>query len=64
MLLSISIVDQGRGDAVNLLAVIIEEKNGKFCIRNKEGILSTWLERNSLASTKYSSLTTSDVQQN
>jgi hypothetical protein len=34
-------VNQGRGDAANLLAVIIEEKDGKFRIGNKVGILST-----------------------
>ncbi|XP_026820773.1 uncharacterized protein LOC113559301 [Rhopalosiphum maidis] len=57
-------VDRGQGDTANLLAVIIEEKDGKFRIGTKEGILSTWLERNSLASTKYCSLTTGDIQQN
>jgi hypothetical protein len=57
-------VDRGWGDAANLLAVIIEEKDGKFRTRTKEGILSSWLERNILAATKYCSLTTSDVQQN
>jgi hypothetical protein len=43
MLVSIPSVDRERGDAANLLAVIIEEKDGKFSIGNKEGILSTWL---------------------
>jgi hypothetical protein len=40
-LVSIPSVDRGRGDAANLLAVIIEEKNGEFRIGTKEGILST-----------------------
>ena len=62
VLLSIPSVDRGRGDAANLLSVIIEEKDGKFRIVTKEGILNTWLERNSLAATKYCSLTTADVQ--
>jgi hypothetical protein len=53
-----------RGDAANLLVVIVEEKDGKFCIGNKEMILSTWLERNSLVATKYCSQTTPDVQKN
>jgi hypothetical protein len=64
VLVSIQPVDQGRDDAANLLAIIIEEKYGKFYIETKEGILSTWLERNSLAATKYCSLTTADIQQN
>jgi hypothetical protein len=63
-MVSIPSVDRKRGDAANLLAVIIEEKYGKFHIGTKEGILSTWLERNGFAATKYSSLTTADVQQN
>jgi hypothetical protein len=63
VLVSIPSVDRERGDAANLFAVIIEEKYGKFCIRFKEGILSTWLEWNSLAATKYCSLTTAVVQQ-
>jgi hypothetical protein len=64
VLVSIPSVDQGRGDATNLLAVIIEEKNGKFRIGTKEEILNTWLERNILTATKYCSLTTANVQQN
>lgn len=64
VLVSIPSVDRGRGDAANLLSVIVEEKDGKFRIGTKEGILSTWLERNSLAATKYCSLTTADVQPN
>jgi hypothetical protein len=64
MLVSISNVDRERSDAAKLITVIIEEKDGKFRIGNKEGILSTWLERNSLVATKYFSLTTPDVQQN
>ena len=55
-------VDRGRGDAANLLSVIIEENYGKFRIATKEGILSTWLERNSSAATKNCSLTTADIQ--
>ncbi|XP_016658418.1 uncharacterized protein LOC107883265 [Acyrthosiphon pisum] len=62
VLVPIPSVDRGRGDAANLLSVIIEENDGKFRIATKEGILSTWLERNSLAATKYCSLTTADVQ--
>jgi hypothetical protein len=64
VLMSIPSVDRGRGDAANLLAIIIEEKYGKFRIGTKEKILNTWLERNSLTATKYCSLTTVDVQQN
>jgi hypothetical protein len=64
VLVLIPSVDRGQGDSANLLAVIIEEKDGEFRIGTKEGILSTWLERNSLAATKYFSLTTADVQQN
>ncbi|XP_060848121.1 uncharacterized protein LOC132927584 [Rhopalosiphum padi] len=63
-LVSIPSVDRRRGDAANLLAVIIEEKDGKFRIGTKEGIISTRLERNSMEATKYCSLTTADVQQN
>jgi hypothetical protein len=63
-MVSILSVDRGRGDAASLLEVIIEEKYGKFHIGSKEEILSTWLERNSLAATKYCSLTTADVQLN
>ena len=62
VLVPIPSVDRGRGDAANLLSVIIEENDGKFRIATKEGVLSTWLERNSLAATKYCSLTTADVQ--
>eukprot|EP00102_Acyrthosiphon_pisum_P021955 XP_016659165.1 PREDICTED: uncharacterized protein LOC107883520 [Acyrthosiphon pisum] len=51
VLVPIPSVDRGRGDAANLLSVIIEENDGKFRIATKEGILSTWLERNSLAAT-------------
>jgi len=58
VLVPIPSVDRGRGDA----SVIIEENDGKFRIATKEGILSTRLERNSLAATKYCSLTTADVQ--
>jgi hypothetical protein len=61
ILVSIPFVNRGRGDAANLLAVIIEEKDNKFHIGNKERILSTWLERNSLIATKYCSLITADV---
>jgi hypothetical protein len=64
MLVLIPTVDRGRGDAAKLLTVIIEEKDGKFRIGNKKGILSTWLERNSLVATKYCSLTTLYVQRN
>jgi hypothetical protein len=42
----------------------MEVKDGKFRIKTKEGILSTWLEQNILAATKYCFLTTADVQQN
>jgi hypothetical protein len=67
VLVSVPSVDRGRGDAANLLAVIIKEKDGKFRIGTKERILSTWLERNSLTTvkqltTKFCSLTTADVQ--
>ncbi|KAL4148815.1 hypothetical protein QTP88_002966 [Uroleucon formosanum] len=62
VLFSIPSVDRGRGDAANLLSVIIKENDGKFRIATKEGILSTWLERISLTATKYCSLTTADVQ--
>jgi hypothetical protein len=55
VLVAIPSVDRGRGDAANLLAVIIEEKDKKFRIATKEGVLNTWLERNSMASTKYCS---------
>jgi hypothetical protein len=41
VLVSIPSVDRGQGNAANLLAVIIEEKDGKFLIGTKEGILST-----------------------
>ncbi|CAI6369221.1 unnamed protein product [Macrosiphum euphorbiae] len=64
VLVSIPSVDRGRGDAANLLSVVMEEKDGKFRIATKEGTLNTWLERNSLAATKYCSLTTTDVQSN
>jgi hypothetical protein len=64
VLVSILSVDRGRGDAANLLAVIIEEKDGKFRIRTKEGILNIRRERNSLASTNYRYLTTADIKQN
>ncbi|KAL4148164.1 hypothetical protein QTP88_002448 [Uroleucon formosanum] len=40
VLVSIPSVDRGRGDAANLLSVIIEENDGKFHIVTKE-ILST-----------------------
>jgi hypothetical protein len=42
-LVSIPFVDRGRINAANLLAVIIEEKDCKFCIGIVEEILSTWL---------------------
>jgi hypothetical protein len=60
MLVSIPSVDRGRGDAANLLAIIIE-KRWQISYGTKEGISSTWLERNSLAATKYCSLTIADV---
>jgi hypothetical protein len=61
---SIPSADRGRVDAAYLLAVIIEEKYDKFRIGNKEGILSTWLERNRLVASKYCSLMTANIQQN
>jgi len=41
VLVSIPSVDRGRGDAANLLSVVMEEKDGKFRIATKEGILNT-----------------------
>lgn len=62
VLVAIPSVDRGRGDAANLLAVIIQEKDGKYLIATKDGTLNTWLERNSLSATKCCSLKTEDIQ--
>jgi len=47
VLVSIPSVYRGRRDAVNLLSVVMEEKDSEFRIATKEGTLNTWLERNS-----------------
>jgi len=39
VLVSILSVDRGRGDAANLLSVVMEEKDGKFRLLTKVGIL-------------------------
>jgi hypothetical protein len=62
LLVSIPSVDRGQGDSQP--CNYHKKKDGKFRIGTKEGILSSWLERNSLAATKYCFLTTVDVQQN
>lgn len=62
VLVTIPSVDRGRGDVTNLLSIIIEEKNGKFRVATKEGVLNTWLERNCLAATKCFSLTATNIR--
>ncbi|CAH1103797.1 unnamed protein product [Psylliodes chrysocephalus] len=61
VLLGISEFDRRRGDPANLIGVFMAEKEGKFRIGTKHGIVDTWLERNSLQSTKFKKLKLNDV---
>nr|CAH7758792.1 unnamed protein product [Callosobruchus chinensis] len=61
VLLGISEFDRGRGDPANLIGIVLAEKGGKFKVGTKHGIVDTWLERNSLQSTKFKKLKLNDV---
>lgn len=61
VLVTVSEFDRGRGDPPNLIGVVIQEKEGKYKIGTKHGIIQNWLERNSLATTKYAKLSVNDV---
>jgi len=86
VLLSIPSVDRGRGDASNLIAVVVQTKDEKYQVATKDGVLNRlttsstsktlsiisytvmynvvffrWMERNSIASTKYKSLKIDEI---
>lgn len=49
VLVTVSEFDRGRGDPSNLIGVPpIQEKEGKYKIGTKHGIVQNWLERNCL----------------
>lgn len=60
-LLRIPEFDQGRGDARNLIVVILKEEDGKFEVGTKHGRVDRRLERNALDATKCTSVAVSDV---
>lgn len=64
VLVTVSEFDRGRGDPPNIIGVVIEEKEGKYKVGTKHGIIQNWLERNSLAITKYNNLSVKDVPVN
>nr|CAH7741478.1 unnamed protein product [Callosobruchus chinensis] len=57
----ISEFNRRRGDPANLIGIVLAEKGGKFKVGTKHGIVDTWLERNSLQSTKFKKLKLNDV---
>nr|CAH7758779.1 unnamed protein product [Callosobruchus chinensis] len=61
VLLGISEFDRDRGDPANLIGIVLAEKGGKFKVGTKHGIVDTWLEKNSLQSTKFKKLKLNDV---
>lgn len=63
-IIGISEFDRGKGDPANLIGVVMEEKDGKFKVGTKHGIIDTWLERNCLQSTRFNKIQISDVPNN
>jgi len=57
VLLDIPVLDRGRGDPAHLIAVVVEEKEGKLRVATKYGFLDHWLERNSVHATAHKSVT-------
>jgi len=61
VLLNVSSFDRGRADPPRIIAVVVEEKEGKLRVATKQGYLSQWLERNSVEATAHVSLRVGDV---
>nr|CAH7726570.1 unnamed protein product [Callosobruchus chinensis] len=57
----ISEFDRERGDLANLIGIVLAEKGGKFKVGTKHIIVDTWIERNSLQSTRFKKLKLNDV---